>query len=200
MTKGIILAVITGILAGYFLVPVIPFGQEYIAISGDLVKITLCALLFLIGFKLGRDDRVLGEVKKVGFRIFLFPVAAIAGTYAFTAAASVFLPVSAREAMAIGGGFGWYSLAPTILLVYSARISAICFIQNIIREVIGIILIPFVANRIGYIESTTLPGVAAADVCLPVIERVTGPHIVIYSFVIGQSMALVVPLVGVIVG
>ena len=200
MSKWIIVSVTSGILAGYFLIPVVPFGAAYAAISGKIVLVVLCSLLFFVGFGIGRNEKVLEEVKKVGFRIFLFPLAAIAGTYAFTAAASVFLPVTAREAMAIGGGFGWYSLAPTILLTYSASISAICFLQNVIREILGLILIPVVAKRIGFLEATTLPGVAAADVCLPVVENATGPHIVVYSFVIGQSMGLAVPLVGVIIG
>ena len=200
MSKGIIIAVISGMLAGYFLIPVVPFGQAYIEVSGDVARVILCGLLFMIGLKIGRDDKVFKEVKEVGLRILFFPLAAITGTYAFTAAASVFLPVTAREAMAIGGGFGWYSLAPTILLTYSVSVSAICFLQNVMREIIGLMLIPAVAKWVGYIESTTLPGVAAADVCLPVVERATGSHIVVYSFVIGQAMGLSVPLVGLIIG
>jgi uncharacterized membrane protein YbjE (DUF340 family) len=200
MSKGIIISVILGIFAGYLLVPILPFGQAYIALSGDLVMALLCVLLFLVGFEIGRDDKIIKEVKAVGFRIFLFPLAAISGTYAFTAIASIFLPLTAREAMAVGGGFGWYSLAPTILLEYSASLSAICFLQNVLREMLGIVLIPLAAKRIGYIEAAALPGVVAADVCIPVIEKATGPHIVIYSFVIGQSMGLAVPLVGIIVG
>jgi len=200
MSKGIIVSVIAGMLAGYFLVPAVPFGQAYIEVSGDIVIVVLCGLLFMIGLKIGRDDKVFAEVKEVGLKILLFPFAAITGTYAFCAAASVFLPVTAREAMAIGGGFGWYSLAPTILLTYSVSVSAICFLQNVMREILGLVLIPAVAKWAGYIEATTLPGVAAADVCLPVVERVTGPHIVVYSFVIGQCMGMSVPLVGLIVG
>jgi uncharacterized membrane protein YbjE (DUF340 family) len=199
MSKGILISVAAGILAGYLLVPAVPFGQTYIELSGGLVKVALCALLLLVGFEIGRDDTVISEIKAVGFRILLFPLAAIAGTYIFAAATALFLPLTLREAVAASGGFGWYSFAPSVLMSYSVNLSAICFLQNILREMLGIVLIPFVACKIGYIEATTLPGVAAMDVCLPIVEKSTGPHIVIYAVIIGLSMGLVVPLVGVIV-
>jgi uncharacterized membrane protein YbjE (DUF340 family) len=200
VSKGILLAVFGGILAGHILIPILPFGPAYLAVSGGLVIVALCVLLFLVGIEIGRDDTVIEEIKAVGFRILLFPLAAILGTYIFTAVASFFLSVTVREAMAIGGGFGWYSFAPTILLAHSVHVSAICFLQNVIRELLGIVLIPIVAKWIGYIEASALPGVASMDVCLPVIEKSTGTHITIYAFVIGIAMALVVPLAGIIVG
>ena len=199
MSKAIILSVVVGILAGYYLIPILPFGQAYLAILSNLVLITLCVLLLLVGFQIGRDDKVIGEIKAVGLKIFLFPLAAIIGTYAFAGVASIFLPLSFREAVAAAGGFGWYSFAPTILLAYSANLSAISFLQNVIREVLGVVLIPVVANKIGYIESTALAGVATMDICLPIIEEATAPHIAIYAFVTGLSMCLAVPLVGIIV-
>jgi uncharacterized membrane protein YbjE (DUF340 family) len=69
------------------------------------------------------------------------------------------------------------------------------------REMLGIMLIPIVAKYIGFIESTALPGGGAMDVCLPIVERATAPNIVIYSFVIGLSLSVAVPiLVPLIIG
>lgn len=69
------------------------------------------------------------------------------------------------------------------------------------REMFGIILIPIVAKYIGFIEATSLPGAAAMDVCLPIVERATAPNITIYSFVSGVSLSIAVPiLVPLIIG
>ena len=200
MGKGILISVLCGIISGRFLLPILPFSQAFLDASGNIIMIILCLLLFLVGTELGRDDSIKDKIKNVGFRVFLFPAAAISGTYVFAAAASVFLPVTAREAIAISGGFGWYSLAPSILMEYSVSVSAICFLHNIIRELLGIVLIPIIAKRIGYIEATALPGVAVSDVCLPIVEKAASGDIVIYAIVMGIMMALTVPWVGAIAG
>jgi len=200
MSKGILIFVGLGILAGCFLIPNIAIGQEILAVSSSLITISICSLLLIVGFELGRDDTVREKVRKVGVRVFVFPFAAIFGTYVFTAIASVALPIGPREAMAAGGGFGWYSLAPNILIAHSARLSAICFLQNVMRELFGIVLIPFVAKRVGYIEATALPGVSVMDVCLPIIEKSASNDIVIYAIIMGLAMALAVPCVGIIAG
>jgi len=200
MSKIIIISVVCGILTGAFLIPNLEFGHRIIDLSGSAIMIALCALLLLVGFEIGRDVTVRERIKKVGFRVFLFPVAAVAGTYIFTAAAALFLPISPREAMAAAGGFGWYSFAPNILMAYSTTISAICFLLNVMRELSGIVLIPIIAKRVGYIEAIALPGVAVGDICLPVIEKSASGDMVIYAIVMGLSMTLAVPWVGVIVG
>ena len=199
MSKGIIIAVFCGIFTGYVLIPAVPFGEAYVSVLGNMITAVLCGLLFLVGVGLGRDDTVIGEIRRVGLRVLLFPVAAIGGTFFFAAGASVFLPVTAREAMAVAGGFGWYSLAPAILMNYSARISAICFLHNIMREMSGIVLIPIAARTLGYLEASALPGVAVSDVCLPIIKKSTGNNIIIYAIAMGWLMGFTTPWVGVIV-
>jgi len=200
MSKVILVAVVSGFLVGMLLIPKLDFGQAFLDVSGDLIIISICILLFFVGFEIGKDDTVIDRVRKVGFRIFLFPIAAILGTYVFAAIGSVFLPISAREAAAASGGFGWYSFAPNILMAHSVTLSAICFVHNVMRELLGIVLIPIVAQRIGYLESTTLPGVCVGDVCLPILERSASSDVTIYAVVMGLSMSLAVPLVGVIAG
>ena len=107
---------------------------------------------------------------------------------------SLFLPRPARESMAVSAGFGWYTLAPVILSEYNAQVSAISFMYNVMREMLGIVLIPLVAKYIGYVECTSLPGAAAMDVCLPIVEKATAPNITIYSFVSGLILSISVPI------
>ncbi|MEG0157642.1 MAG: lysine exporter LysO family protein, partial [Anaerovoracaceae bacterium] len=133
MTKKIILAVICGVLAGYFLLPS-TYTEQYLWLSEKLLIVGLCFLLFFVGIDLGMDGSVVSNFKKVGWRIIIFPIAIVVGTLAATAVASLLLPISVREGMAVGAGFGWYSLAPVMLSKYSAELSAISFMHNVMRE------------------------------------------------------------------
>lgn len=190
MTKIIIGFVTMGMICGYFFIPDF-FITE---ISGNLLVVGLCVLLFFVGLELGREGTVVENFKKVGIRILAFPIASIIGCLFFAAIASFFLPMTARESMAIASGFGWYTLAPVILSDYSAELSAIAFLHNVMREMIGIIIIPIVAKHVGYIEACSVPGAAAMDVCLPILEKTTNSDTAVYAFVIGVVLSTAVPI------
>ncbi|MFA5638352.1 MAG: lysine exporter LysO family protein [Anaerovoracaceae bacterium] len=189
MTIGIVVSVVLGVLFGRFLMP-----EVFYLVSGDLLIVGLCVLLFFVGIDLGRDGTVVASFKKVGARILVFPFAIILGTLVSAFLISLVLPITARESMAVSAGLGWYTLAPIILSEYSAEISALSFMYNVMRELFGIMLIPFVAKYIGFIECVGLPGSASMDVCLPIVERATSPNITIYSFVSGVVMSISVPI------
>ena len=130
-------------------------------------------------------------------RQFIFALLAVAvavGTIGFAAVSSLFLPLTAQEAMAASAGFGWYSLAPMLLSSYSATLSAVAFLSNVMREVGSILLIPIVAQRLGFIECVALPGAAAMDTVLPVVVGSTHERITIYSFVSGVILSFAVPV------
>ena len=74
-------------------------------------------------------------------------------------------------------------------------ISAICFLSNVMRELLAFIFIPVVAKRVGYIEATSLAGAAAMDTCLAVTIRATHERIVIYSIAMGMIVGTLVPVI-----
>ena len=75
------------------------------------------------------------------------------------------------------------------------------FLHNVLREMLGIILLPVIAGKIGYIEAITIPGTASTDVCLPIIERVCNSETVAYSFCTGMLMCITsAALVPIIIG
>jgi len=189
LTKTILLAAGCGLLAGYFIVP-----PEFIAISGNVLIGGLCVLMFFVGMDLGISGTVVPNFKKVGWRVVVFPIMVIIGTLVGTFVASLFLPISGKEAMAIGSGMGWYTFAPVLLSDYSAQISAISFLHNVMRELFGLMLIPVVAKYIGYVEAVGLPGGAAMDVGVAVVDRVAGPNAAVYSFVAGLILSVCVPI------
>lgn len=190
MTICIVCAVALGIAAGRMFLP-----ESFIAVTGALITAGLCLLLFFVGTDIGIAGTIISNFRQAGWRVIVFPFVIMAGTFIGAAAASVFLPLSVKDALCVGAGFGWYSLAPAMLAEYSVKVSAISFMHNVMRELFGILLIPFVANKIGYMETFALPGSPSMDVCLPVIEKATKADIAVYSFISGAVLSAAVPVI-----
>ena len=155
--------------------------------------ILLCILLFFVGFDIGSKGSIFDILRKAGFRIIAFPIAAIIGTMVAGTIACLILGFTFRESMAISCGFGWYSYAPIVIAGAGQQYivaSAVSFMHNVMREVSGIIFIPLIARKIGYIESTVVPGSAAMDVCMPIVEHACRPDTAIYSFTTGCIMCI----------
>lgn len=189
LTKWIVGAVALGMLAGYFLVP-----DTIVAYCGQVIDLGLYLLLFLVGMDMGRQGTVVSDIKAAGFQVLLIPVVVAAGSLAAAALTGLVLDIGPKDAMAVAAGFGWYSLAPSLLAPYSLPVSAVCFLANVMREVFAILAIPLVARRIGFVESVALPGAAAMDTVLPVVIGATHERITIYSFTSGVILSLAVPL------
>lgn len=197
MTLLIIIAVTAGMLLGYFLIREVFAGrmEEFEAAAGLGIKLGLCLLLIFVGLDLGLDGTVIANFRRVGLRILAFPAAVIIGTLIGALAVCPLLALSLRECLAVGCGFGWYTLAPGIIMEAGhLTASAVSFLHNVMRELFSIILIPLVAKKIGYIETTGMPGAAAMDVCLPIVEKSTRSDIAVYSFVSGVIMSILVPV------
>ena len=189
LTLLILVFVTIGILAGYFLLP-----AGFIKWTGQLLTISLCVLLVLIGIDIGTAGTLKENFRSAGWRVLVFPFCCMAGMVIGSFVAAAVLPLGVQDCLCVGSGFAWYSLAPVMLAEYSTRISAISFMHNVFREILGMLLVPVVARRIGYIESYSLPGSTSMDVCLPVIERATSSDVAVYSFINGAIVSASVPV------
>ncbi|WP_206460731.1 lysine exporter LysO family protein [Anaerovorax sp. IOR16] len=196
MSKTIILSVSVGILAGYFFVP-----DSWVFFCEYLIKGGLCVILFLVGLDIGRQESIWKEIRKVGFRVFLFPLAIIVGTLTFGALSGLLLPMTIQETVGVAAGLGWYSLAPMMLAEYSATLSATAFLANVFREIGGIVLVALVADKVGFIECIALSGSSAMDTCLPAIVSATNDRIAIYAIVSGVIVTIFIPfLIQIVMG
>lgn len=189
LTKWIVAAVALGMAVGYFLLP--DGGTWW---CGTVIDFGLYLLLFLVGIDMGRQGTVLRDIRSAGFQVLLVPVSVLLGTLLFSLAAGFLLPLGAKDAAAASAGLGWYSLAPTLLAPYSLSLSAVAFLSNVMREILSIVAIPFVARYVGYLECVALPGAAAMDTVLPVVIGATHERITIYSFASGVVLSLLVPI------
>ncbi len=191
MIRTVVIPIIVGAALGYAVL-----SQEIVDfLMGTPITILLCIMLFLVGILMGQDKELAGNLKKTGLRLLAFPAAMIIGSLAGAAVASLILPITAKGAMAAAAGLGWYSLTPVLIADYSAEVSAIAFLHNVMREVIGMMLVPFVAKHFGYIESAVIIGTAGTDVGMILTEKATGrTDIPIYSFICGLVPQIIVPV------
>lgn len=189
LTLLIVFTVAFGMVLGHFVLP------DALAVHcGQIIQLGLYLLLFLVGLDLGRQEGMLSSVRQAGLRVVLVPLAVMIGTFTVTALVGLLLPLGPKDCVAAAAGFGWYSLAPTLLAPYSLTVSATAFLSNVLHELFAIVLAPMVAQRFGYIETVALPGAAAMDTVLPVVVSATDQRMAIYSFTSGVILSLSVPL------
>lgn len=189
MLLTIFIPVTLGILSGFLFLP-----DWFIAVSGTIIVVGLSILLFFVGIDLGTEGTIVQNFKTAGWRVILFPFVMIIGTYIGSIVAGLIVDLSVKDALCVASGFGWYTLAPAMLAEYSIEVSAISFMHNVMRELIGLLLLPIVAKRIGHIESTGLVGAGSMDVCLPIIVRTTSGNMAVYAFIIGIVLSFSVPV------
>ena len=189
LTKWIVAAVAAGMAIGYLV-----FSGRSTAWCGTIIDVGLYILLFLVGIDMGQQGNVLQDIRAAGFKVLLVPGTVVIGTLLFSFAGSFLLTLRIKETVAASAGFGWYSLAPTLLAPYSLTLSAIAFLSNVLREIFSIVAIPLVARSIGYLECVSLPGAAAMDTVLPVIVGATHERITVYAFISGLLLSFLVPV------
>lgn len=178
-----------GILCGlYRLLP-----QELI--TGDLSFYALCALMFCVGISVGNDPNTLKSFRSLNPRLALLPVMTIAGTLAGCAVVSLFLEHrSATDCLAVGSGFGYYSLSSIFITQYKgAELGTIALLSNIMREIIALLCAPLLVKYFGRLAPISVGGATTMDTTLPIITHYSGEKFVIVSIFHGFIVDFSVP-------
>ena len=196
----ICLMVICGMLLGNFVLPQLISPDRFEELSGTLLVIGLCIMLGSVGFSMGLDGSIVRVLRGAGLGVVLVPVFSVIGSLLAGVVYSFLTPMTLREGLAISAGFGWYTMAPSVISGAGHAVAgAVSFLHNVLRETMGLIFLPLIASRIGYIEAITIPGTASTDLCLPLVERYCNPETMAYSFCTGMLMCLscaaLVPLI-----
>ena len=196
----ICLMVICGMLLGYFVLPQLMPPERFEEISGNLLVIGLCIMLGSVGFSMGLDGSIVRVLRGAGLGVVLVPVFSVLGSLLAGVVYAFLTPMTLREGLAISAGFGWYTMAPSVISGAGHAVAgAVSFLHNVLRETAGLIFLPLIAGKIGYIEAITIPGTASTDLCLPLVEKYCNPETMAYSFCTGMLMCLscaaLVPLI-----
>jgi len=162
----------------------------------DLALYTLLLLLFFVGIGVGGDADTWRIVRRANIKIILVPAAVVAGTLAGAAAFSLLLPtVNVRESLAVGAGFGYYSLSSIVITeLHGQRLGVVALLANVLRELMTLWLAPLFARRLGRLAPIAAGGATAMDTTLPVISRFAGRDYAAIAVFSGVVLTILVPV------
>ena len=160
----------------------------------------LCALMFSVGVSVGNDPQTLRNFRSLNPRLIFLPVMTILGTLAGCAVVSLFLSHrSVTDCMAVGAGFGYYSLSSIFITEYKGpELGTIASLSNITREIITLLFAPLLVRWFGNLAPISAGGATTMDTTLPIITRYSGQSFVVVSifhgFVVDFSVPFLVTL------
>lgn len=145
----------------------------------------LYALMFCVGITLGNDRTLAGRVRRLDPRLALLPVATAVGTLAGAALAAPLLAEwSLTDSLAVGAGFGYYSLSSIFIADFRGpELATIALLCNVMRELFTLLAAPLVARWCGPLAAVSIGGATTFDTTLPIITQVAGrPYAVVSVF------------------
>lgn len=160
----------------------------------------LCALMFSVGVSVSNDPQTLRNFRSLNPRLIFLPVMTILGTLAGCAVVSLFLSHrSVTDCMAVGAGFGYYSLSSIFITEYKGpELGTIALLSNITREIITLLFAPLLVRWFGNLAPISAGGATTMDTTLPIITRYSGQSFVVVSifhgFVVDFSVPFLVTL------
>ncbi|MFN2360465.1 MAG: lysine exporter LysO family protein [Marinobacter sp.] len=181
-----LLAVMAGLLAGYYLLPELPMAEQ-------VATWALMLLLFCIGIQLRNAGLSLRKLlmNRQGLGIAL---ALALSSLAAGIALMPWLGLPWHDVLAIASGFGWYSLSGIVIGdALGPAWGGVAFLNDVIREIIALAIIPLLINTrpamaIGY------GGATAMDFTLPVIRSSGGLACVPVAIASGFLLSFLSPV------
>ena len=179
----------TGLLLGIFRF----FPQEIL--SYNISFYVRCALMFSVGISIGNDPTAIGQFRNINPRLIFLPLMTIVGTWLGVIAVSFFLKNrTMADCLAVGSGFGYYSLSSILITqCKGAELGTIALLANIMREVLTLLLAPWMVRYFGKLAPICAGGATTMDTTFPIIVRTSGKDYAIVSIYQGFIMDFTVP-------
>lgn len=189
MIALIVCALVMGVALGFFnILPVAALGGVALCSRWLLI-----ALLFLVGIDVGGNKEVLADLKRMGAKILVLPLAITAGSLLGGMVASVLTDVALYESLAVASGMGYYTLSSIILTqAVGTTLGTLAFLSNIFREILTVVTCPILA-RISRLAPLASGGATSMDTTLPVIIQCTSKTVGVLAVISGVIITLLVP-------
>lgn len=183
--KLVALVIIGGLLAA--LTPAFSWFTD------DVTAWLLYVLLFLVGMQMALGDVDIVSILKEPITLVL-PFTTIVGTLLASGLGPLMTSLSLSEALAVGSGFGWYSLSGVLIAdLGDPVLGSIAFLSNLFRESVAFIMIPLLAGYGRRHAAVSVAGATSMDVTLPILEQYCGPEFVPLSLAHGVILTAIVP-------
>lgn len=187
------------IIVGFFVAGLLfglsPYLPEFL-LNKDLSTYALYILMFLVGITVGADKSSLDIIKEVKFEILIIPLFVIVGTLVGVSVVSVFFDdLSLKQSLAVGSGFGYYSLSSIIISkVEGEAMGALALVANIMREIFTLLFAPLLVMLFGKLAPIASGGATSMDSTLPVIRKFSGTEYSLIAVYNGTVLTILVPL------
>lgn len=164
-------------------------------LSDDLSFYALCGLMFSVGLSIGHNPQTIRNFRALNPRLMWLPVCTILGTLSAAALVSLLFPHrTTPECMAIGSGFGYYSLSSIFITEYKgAELGTVALLSNIAREIMTLLGAPLMVRWFGNLAPISSGGATTMDTTLPIITQYAGQQFVIVSIFHGFVVDFSVP-------
>ena len=155
----------------------------------------LYMLMFLAGISIGSDRNSWNVLATHNYKIIWVPITIITGTMLGSALVAMIIPsLTLRESLAVGAGFGYYSLSSVFITqLHSHSLGVVALLSNIFREIATLLTTPFLVRYFGKLAGIASGGATAMDTTLPVISRYSGKEYAIIAVFSGIVLTILVP-------
>lgn len=186
--------------------------------DGKVAMWVLYFLMIQVGMSIGSDKRLREILSGLRPKFLLLPFGTIFGTLIFVAVAAPFVlglggnlhvagvsgtfEMTLADCLAVGAGFGYYSLSsvlitqikePQIGAAFAAQLGTVALMANIMREVLTLLAAPLIYKVFGRFAPISVGGATSMDSTLPVITAVCGKEIAFVSIFHGVTVDFTVP-------
>lgn len=161
----------------------------------DFSTIALYGLMFLVGVGIGADKNAWSVLRSMNLRIFLIPLGVVVGTFFGTTLIWLVLPgFRLKEVLAVGAGFGYYSLSSLFITQLSGEtLGVIALLSNLMRELFTLLATPVLVRYAGKLAGIASGGATSMDTTLPVISKYSGKEWAVISVFSGIVLTILVP-------
>lgn len=164
-------------------------------VETDYSMYALYGLMFLVGISIGADRDSWKVIRQMNLKILIIPVGIIIGTLLGSAVVGLLLKdIHVKEAMAVGAGFGYYSLSSIFITQISGEtLGVVALLSNIMREIVTLLLTPLFVVYFGKLGGIASGGATSMDTTMPVIVKYSGKEWGIIAIFSGMVLTIIVP-------
>ncbi len=163
--------------------------------SDSVTEWLLYLLLFLVGVQMVHDKTDVSSILRDPVALVL-PILTVLGTLSGVSIIALFSEMKLHEALAVGAGFGWYSLSGVLITdLGDPVLGSIAFLSNLFRESVAFITIPLLASYGKNRAAISVCGATSMDVTLPMVEKFCGVNYVPLALAHGIILTIIVPII-----